>query len=77
MELVVWVYNDYQGLNPSVFHYSRCTERLREELRVLDDLDARVVVRAGHFFAAEIARMPAQTQVTPLEAPKEKRATKA
>jgi len=77
MELVVWVYNDYQGLNPAVFYYSRCTERLRKELRVLDDLDALVVVRAGQYFAAEIARTPAQTQVIPLEAPKKKRATKA
>lgn len=74
MELVVWVCRDYQGLNPAVFHYSRCTERLRKEIRVLDDLDARVVVRAGQYFAAEMARMPTQTQVVPLEAPKKKRA---
>jgi len=73
MELVIWVYNDYQGLNPAVFHHSRCTERLRKEIRVLDDLDPGVVIRAGFYFAAERARVPAQTQVVPLEAPKSKR----
>jgi len=77
MELVVWVYNGYQGLNPSVFCYSRCTERLRKELRVLDDLDARVVVMAGQYFAAEKARLPTVTSIIPLEAPKKKRKTKA
>lgn len=76
MELVVWVYNGYQGLNPSVFHYSRCTERLRKELRVLDDLDERMVIMAGSYFSAEKARLPAVTHVIPLEAPKKKRTSK-
>lgn len=74
MELAVWVYKDHQGINPAVFHYSRCTERLRKEVRVLDELDAQVVVRAAQYFAAEMARMPVPTVVVPLEPPRKKRA---
>ena len=65
-ELAVWVYNGYVGINPSVFHYSRCTERLRKEVRVLEDLDAKVVVRIGAFFAGERSRSPPKTQVSVL-----------
>lgn len=62
-ELAVWVYNGCEGINPSVFHWNRCTERLRKEVRVLDDLDPRAIVRMGAYFAEERSRLPQPTQV--------------
>ena len=59
-ELTVWVYHGFEGINPSVFHYSRCTERLRKEVRVLlEDLDADLLRRVGAYFSKERSgRMP-------------------
>lgn len=46
-ELAIWDYNDYTGINPSIFHKHCCTERLRKETRVLQDIDDRVIELAA------------------------------
>ena len=55
-ELVIWVDKGYEGLNPAVFHYSRSTERLRQEVRVIEDLADDVIHRLGTIFLAERAQ---------------------
>lgn len=54
-ELVIWVRNGYVGLNPAVFHYSRSSERLRQEVRVLQECDEQAIDRVGQIFLAERA----------------------
>lgn len=62
-ELIVWLINDYKGINPSVFEWSRSTERLRQEARIFDDIDISVLDRVGTIFLAEKASTPQQTKV--------------
>lgn len=49
-ELAMWVYNGYKGINPRVFHYSRCTERLRKEVGAMQDMDTACLMRAASLF---------------------------
>ena len=52
--LARWVYNGYQGIRPAVFHHSRCTERLRKEVRAMEDMDTECLMLAGQIFDARL-----------------------
>ena len=55
IELVLWIRNGYVGINPSVFDWTRSTERLRQELRIFDDMHSSIFDRMAQIFAAEKA----------------------
>lgn len=55
-ELAIWVHQGYVGLNGRVFHYSRSAERLRQEVRVIEDLDNSTIGRLGEIFLKERAQ---------------------
>ncbi|KAL8823028.1 MAG: hypothetical protein Q9191_006247 [Dirinaria sp. TL-2023a] len=49
-ELAMWVYNGYRGINPRVFDETRCTERLRKEVRAMEDMDTATLIFAASKF---------------------------
>ena len=51
--LVLWIHNDYVGIDPTIFHWTRSTERLRQEVRIFDAMDLSVFDRVAKIFAAE------------------------
>ena len=57
-ELVLWIHNDYVGIDPSVFDWRLSTERLRQELRIFDDMPFSIFDRITKMFAAEKASNP-------------------
>ena len=60
-EVVIWVNNGYVGLNPCVFNWSRSAERIRQEVRVVEDLDNDVILRLGTLFLEERRQATEQT----------------
>ena len=52
-EIVLWIHNDYVGINPSIFDWTRSTERLRQEVRIFDDLHFSIFDRVAKMFVAE------------------------
>ena len=57
-ELVLWIHNGYVGINPSRFHWTRSTERLRQEVRIFDEMNSSTFERVAKAFAAEKASNP-------------------
>ena len=57
-EIVLWIHNDYVGIHPSVFDWTRSTERLRQEVRIFDDLHFSIFDRVAKMFVAERASNP-------------------
>ena len=57
-ELVLWIHNDYVGIDPSIFHWTRSAERLRQELRIFDEMHFSIFDRVAKIFLAEKASNP-------------------